>query len=93
MPTVNVVRGSSKFNCNIAKSYLKNHYSICVRACGDIINMSTWVACELSKEYTVTGQYICTDWWGQVELSFLVTNGVASGGAPFVRTPNKITLK
>jgi hypothetical protein len=93
IPIVNVVRGSSKFNCNIAKSYLKNYYSICVRARGPIINACIWVACELSKEYTVTGQYICTDWWGQVELSFLVTNGVASGGAPFCQDPEQNYIK
>lgn len=93
IPIVNVVRGSSKFNCNIAKSYLKNHYSIIVRARGPIINVCIWVACQLGKEYTVNGQYICIDRWGQVELSFLVTNGIASGGTLFCQDPEQNYIK
>lgn len=93
MPTVNVVRGSSKFNCNIAKSYLENHYSIIVRARGPIINVCIWVACELSKEYIVTGAYIGIDASGHVELSFLVANGITSGVTTFYPDPKRNYIK
>lgn len=93
IPTVNVVRGSSKFNCNIARSYLKNHYSIRVRARGPAINICIWVAWQLGKEYIIMGQYICLNVSGQVELSFLVANGIPSGVTLFCQDPEQHYIK
>ncbi len=50
---INIGKGSSKFYCNLIKSYLQNHEVVSVVAGGLRMNLGVWVCYYISKEYTV----------------------------------------
>jgi len=83
IPTVFVKKGSSKFNCNLVKSYLCNYGIVYVSAEGEAINLCVWILSQLRKELTVTQECISRSKSGQPQLSFFVQNGMPSGVRPY----------